>query len=193
MDKAYLASPIFTPQHLSVVNRIASVASMGHWDYFSPYEQSRPIWNGRAPKDCTPEERKAVVEGNIAGLRWADVLVAWTGGHQHAMASADTGTVWEMGYFKALMDTPVIDDKVIGAYYKRPRFTIAYIDPRDMKQNLNLMLAETIDSAVYGTAQLSQALDMLRSNTPKLDMVRETFHPSKLVLHERDPLPERNP
>lgn len=176
--KVYIAGPIFNPHQLRVIGGIKSVLEMHKCEIFSPYDESREIWKGRAPKDCTPEERQRVVNGNIKGLHWADVLVAWVGGHQSLMHSADTGTVWEMGYFKALTETEDFGDPY--------HFTIAYVDPRDLRQNMNLMLAETVDAAVRGMAQLSIALEMLRQEDGS--GVQSRFHPSKLILQEKEPI-----
>jgi nucleoside 2-deoxyribosyltransferase len=175
----YIAGPIFNPTHLRVVGEIKATLEMHGCEVFSPYEASRDIWAGRAPRDCTPEERSRVVDQNIDGLLWADTLVAWTGGHMSTMQNADTGTVWEMGYFKSLTDAK------IGVAERR---TIAYIDKRDLKQHLNLMLAETIDAAVFGTAQLSQLVNTIIRSDRDNYAWRDAFHPSKLVAHEPDPI-----
>lgn len=186
MNQAYIAAPIFSDQHLQVVNQITAVLKMHEYEYFSPYEASRPVWQGRAPKDCTPEERATVVRGNIDGMRWADVLVAWVGGQRNPMASTDTGVVWEMGYFNALTNGPSTDEEVIGVYTRRKRFTLGYIHPNDIKRDMNLMLAGTVDAIAYGQAELSQALSFL--GVDELDACRTLFAPSKRVLHERDPI-----
>jgi nucleoside 2-deoxyribosyltransferase len=180
----YIAGPIFNPSQLKVIENIKSVIKLHGHTYFSPYEASRPIWNGRAPKDCTPEERQAVVNGNIRSLHECDVLVAWVGGQQSERESADTGTVWEMGYYKALHIMRAPGNTYLSGEFA-PRVTIAYVDPRDVRQNMNLMLAETVDAACRGMAQLSIALDMLKRDT--LEM-RERFAPSKLILQEKEPI-----
>jgi nucleoside 2-deoxyribosyltransferase len=173
MKHAYIAAPFFSPAQITVVDKIESLLLMHGYTYFSPYAESRAIWKGRAPKDCTAEERKAVINGNVRGLVQADVLVTWGGGTD----TSDTGVVWEMGYFYAITEYEH-DDK--------QRFTLAYVHQTDTKQNLNLMLAETVDAAVYGQASLSRALRILSYG--ELDACRTEYPPSKLFLHEKEPI-----
>jgi len=176
----YVAGPIFSPHQLKVIKGIESVLTMHKHTFFSPYEESRAIWNGRAPKDCTEAERKRVVQGNINGLHKAEFLIAWVGGQLQESHSADTGTVWEMGYYRCLRDAATR----LGV--GEPGLCIAYVDPRDLRQNMNLMLAETVDCAVRGMAQLSIAFDMI--DHLKHDEMLERYHPSKLILQEREPI-----
>lgn len=173
MKHAYIAAPIFTENQLRVVSTIGRMLNLQGFEYFSPYEESRSIWNGRAPRDCTAAERKRVIQGNVRGLVGADVLVAWVGGSP----KTDTGVVFEMGYFYALTEYEHDD---------RRRFTLAYVHPLDPQQHMNLMLAETVDAVAYGHAQLSHALELLRHDKP--NECRIDFHPSKLILHEKEPI-----
>lgn len=182
MSKAYIAAPIFNAQQLKVVSSITMMLKLQEWKYFSPYEASRNIWKGRAPKDCTPEERAQVLKNNVDKLLWADVLVAWVGGTQDG--KTDTGVTWEMGYFRALHD----DNNEVGL--PDPKFTVAYIDPTDVRKDMNLMLAGTVDAVAAGPAQLDRCMRMLRedSGINGTDAVREQFHPGKSLLQEEAPI-----
>ncbi len=99
------------------------------FEYFSPFHSSQPIWNGRAPKDCSPADRHQVFTDNYSNVEWADILSAWVGPDKNP----DTGLSWEMGYAFA-SSTPVL----------------AYIDEQDERQNLNLMLAQSVEAVALG-------------------------------------------
>lgn len=177
MHRAYLAAPIFNKNQLNVVASITQLCIMHDFKYFSPYEASQSIWKGRAPKDCSQEERDLVLRGNIVNLAWADTLVAWVGmGPNSGEGRTDTGVVWEMGYFKSIADHSP----------QRQAFTLAYIHPNDTRQHMNLMLAGTVDAVAYGQAQLSRGLDLLSREL--LDACREELHPDKHLLHEKTPI-----
>ena len=173
MSRVYIAAPIFRPGHLAVVAKITALLKMHELDYFSPYEASRGVWQGRAPVDCTQAERDEVLGGNIENLHTCDILLAWTGGHIHPMQGTDTGVVWEMGYFKALNEP-----------MRNRNFTLAYIHPNDIKQRMNLMLAGTVDAVAYGQSELSQALALLKLE--KTVTCKVEFNPIKRFLHEKD-------
>lgn len=187
MDKAYIAAPIFNSQQLAVVRSITVMLKMLEYDYFSPYENSRGIWKGRAPKDCLPQERAQVVDDNINFLHWAQLLVCWVGGTEDGRT--DTGVIWEMGNFNALQRY-----NITSTGTNHPRFTLAYIHPDDKRQNMNLMLAATVDAVTMGPAQLHNALEMLKDPSgwapapAGLAHVREHFHPNKLLTHEKEPI-----
>jgi nucleoside 2-deoxyribosyltransferase len=177
MNKAYLAAPIFNPGQLRVVKTIHMTLKLLEFEVFSPYHASQSIWKGRAPKDCSQEERDQVLRGNIENLHWANLLLCWVGGTEDGRT--DTGVVWEMGYFNALK---AIDSR----YHATKLFTLAYIDPTDNRQHMNLMLAGTVDAVCYGPAQLHRALESLVRGG--VDVVKETFHPDKHLLHEKEPI-----
>lgn len=176
MDKAYLAAPIFNAEQLRVVRDMHMDLTMLEFQVFSPYHASRDIWKGRAPKDCSPEEREQVLRGNIDNLHWADLLVSWVGGTEDGRT--DTGVVWEMGYFNALSDYRR------STQTKQKAFTIGFVHPTDKRQNMNLMLAGTVDAVAYGPAQLHRALVLCRDND--CDAVREQFNPNLQIVHEKE-------
>lgn len=176
--KAYIAAPIFNPHQLSVVGGITNLLETAGIEFFSPYEASQAIWNGRAPKDCSPEERAQVLQGNIDNLN-CDLLVAWVGGTENG--KTDTGVVWEMGYANAL-GVP----------------TLAFIHEHDVRDNMNLMLAGTVDGVVKGYEELDKALRLIGSRNPSgewvtedmeiVSILSEQFHPDRHIAHEKDPI-----
>lgn len=178
MDKCYIAAPIFNKNQLQVVNSIHMMLKLLEYEIFSPYHASREIWKGRAPKDCSQEERDQVLRGNIDNLHWAELLLCWVGGTEDGRT--DTGVVWEMGYFNALSDW-----RIRAAPEGMQGFTLAYIDPTDKRHNMNLMLAGTVSAVCYGQAQLHRALEMLRQDQQE---VRREFDPDKQVIHEAEPI-----
>lgn len=172
--KAYLAAPIFNPAQLAVVTDINNSLVSNNFEVFSPYAASQQIWKGRAPKDCTPEERAAVLKGNIVNLEFpTELLVAWVGGTEDGRV--DTGVCWEMGFF-----------------YNRtrmnhsPAHTLAYIDPADKRQAMNLMLAGTVQAVANGLAELQEALALYRLEGAR--SMAAAFHPDRHIQHEREPI-----
>jgi len=88
-----------------------------------------------------------------------------------------------MGHFNALK-------RYGGSDPSMWRFSLVYIHSTDVKQSMNLMLAETVDAVTYGPAQLHTALTMLRKAEFRvlLEDVRERFHPNKNIMHEEVPI-----
>lgn len=176
--KAYLAAPIFTAHQLAVVGGIQDLLEHLGYEVFSPYHASRAIWNGRAPSQCTEEERQAVLKGNIMNLdRPTSLLVAWVGGTEDGRT--DTGVTWELGYFH---NRVVRNDYYHESGNGVPPMTLAYIDPQDKRQNMNLMLAGTIDAVARGGTELQRALSLHAAGL-RVQMMEE-FHPSRNILHE---------
>lgn len=169
MMKIYLAAPIFNPEQLAVVRLLKSVCEDYSHEVFSPYHNSQDIWQGRAPKDCTPEERAQVLEDNIKHIDWCDILLAWVGGMG---GFTDPGVVWEMGYA-----------------YGQAKFTLAYIDEEMDRErmSMNLMLSGTIDSVVTHRQSLSPVLLWLMDGERAFNLVRQSFPPSVLG-QEREPI-----
>ena len=131
--KIYLAGPIFNQREVGVMTAIQGICHEAGAETFSPYHASQPIWNGRAPKDCSDEERRQVLQQNIDYIHWCDILLCVLNRGGDYDGRTDTGVVWEMGYANAL-----------------GTFTLGFLDPEvDLPQKgLNLMLAGTIDAVV---------------------------------------------
>lgn len=174
--KAYIAAPIFTPEQLAVVEAIWEALNFNSYEIFSPYHESRRVWRGRAPKDCTEYERKCVLDGNVNNLNGpTSLLVAWVGGSPISK-STDNGVAWEMGYFHNRVSR--------GDYQSEspPPMTVAYIDPTDARQDMNLMLAGTVDSAARGISELKRAISLHAGG--RYAKLRAEFHPRRLIQHE---------
>jgi hypothetical protein len=172
----YIAAPIFTPAQLEVVERIKDLLEQKAHEVFSPYHASRDIWAGRAPKDCSPEERKQVVDQNIDNLRWCDILLAWVGGNEAGFT--DAGVIWEMGYAKAILwhNGEAQDEDW-------PQ-TIAYIDDSDVRKSMNLMLAGTVDAVAIGYQQLIDLLSLIHKN--EWPVIYSNWSPEKQLLQESE-------
>lgn len=172
---AYLAAPLFTPEQQSTVAEMHAYMRRHGYKVFDPLENSQKIWNGRKPSECTAEERAQVLNDNIYHLD-CELLVAWVGGWPET-GLPDTGVVWELGYFTAL---------------KTVRFTgynraaLVYIDDQDTKQNLNLMLAGTIDAVARGVDELDKALWAYK-NQGKTGLVA-AFSPSRIIRDQMEPV-----
>lgn len=195
--RAYLAAPIFDPDQLRVVNELYALLDSAGYETFSPYHASREVWRGRAPKDCTPDERARVLRGNVERLRWCDLLVAWLGGT--AYGKTDTGVVWEMGFAAALTKGPPAMYEGMprpeygeGEYYAPSRpFTLGYIHPTDIRQgkDINLMLAGTIDAVASGVHEFDGAIRAFVGGSPGITQaqeVREQYHPNLLGQEEEE-------
>ncbi len=79
--RIYIGGPLFTPSQQNVLGRIREwLKEDERFEYFDPREDSAKIWKGRAPKDCTDEDREKVFRANADNVVWANVLIAWVGG-----------------------------------------------------------------------------------------------------------------
>lgn len=180
--KLYLAAPIFTPFQLEVVNHLKEIAEGIGYEVFSPYHASRDIWKGRAPKDCSQEERDLVLEGNVKNLQPPTrVLLSWVGGT--ADGKVDTGVAWEMGYFDAVrMFYPfaLLSDSL----------SAVFIDPADARQDVNLMLAGTVDAVLHGFVEVEHTLNLF--STGESHIIERLYGPTSRIAHESKPLGETN-
>jgi len=166
----YLAAPIFTPQQLEVVEFIKTSCEAYHHEVFSPYHNSTDIWQGRAPKDCSPAERRQVLDDNISNIDWCDVLLAWVGGMG---GFTDPGVIWEMGYA-----------------FRGGKYTLCYIDPEmdAERQSMNLMLAGTVDSVIKDRGDLLAALSLMRDGQGDALAEVTAVFPSSVLGQEAEPI-----
>jgi Nucleoside 2-deoxyribosyltransferase len=178
--RAYLAAPIFNPEQLRVVEHLLNELEEAGFSTFSPYHASQMIWNGRAPKDCSDEERKQVLKGNIEHLH-CDLLLAWIGGYPEGFT--DPGVVWEMGYCAALSGAPAAYGRL--PVINRP-IVCGYIDDSDMRQSMNLMLAGTVDAVVKGHTELIHFLS--QAKLKHWTEICEKFAPDRHIAHEKEPI-----
>lgn len=157
--KVYLAAPFFTPGQRHVVARIRERLERFDHHIFDPELESRSVWKGRAPAECTDADRRQVLNLNRQGIMHADAVVAWlrgTGGN-----FTDQGVVWELGYAFA-MGIP----------------TIGFVAMEETAQEVNLMIAASIDAVVHETHITSALSTLAFQGTPGL-----AVYP-KLITHE---------
>jgi len=166
----YIAAPIFTDAQLHVVCDIKEIIEDRKHDVFSPWHNSREIWKGRAPADCTPEEREQVLNDNINYLDWCSFLVSWVGGYEQGYT--DPGVIWEMGYAKCLKNHR---EKLVIAGWPH---TIAYIHDDDVRKGMNLMLAGTVDFVAVGISEMMSVIDIITNET--LEALAPTYSPTRL-------------
>lgn len=89
--RIYLAGPLFTTPERDFNDRLATMLrALGH-EVFLPQDHPAPSLTG-----------KSIFLKDLAGLDWADALVAITDG-----ADPDSGTCWECGYAYAT-NKPVV-------------------------------------------------------------------------------------
>ncbi len=162
----YLAAPIFSEHHKEVVfAQYDYLVENDHaFEVFSPWHESQPIWQGRAPNDCSPEDRRTVFNGNVDNVHWAHLLSAWVGGSEDG--KPDVGVIFEMGH----------------AYGSVP--ILAYIDQGDSRQNMNLMLSEAVDGVAKGFDEWKAAINNFHLNKK----FSSGFHPEGKITSEANPV-----
>ena len=93
--KVYLAGPFFNEKQIKIIDKIEKAFDRHEINYFSPRK------GGGIITDLPVEERmkrsKEIYQSNIDNMIDSDILFAVVDGR-------DTGTVYEMGYFKSLDD-----------------------------------------------------------------------------------------
>jgi len=180
--KVYLAAPIFNPQQLEIVELMKFAAEEEGHEVFSPYHESRGIWNGRAPKDCSPNERRQVVFQNVRNLDWAEVILAWVGGYPEGFT--DPGVLWELGYAGCRSGVPAIETA-----QARVPFSVGYIDSTDTRRGMNLMLAGTLDYGVLGRESLERFLyDISSESELEPHDLKTLYHTDLVLMQEADPI-----
>lgn len=166
--KLYLAAPIFNPTQVDVVETMQALAEgLGH-ETFSPYHNSRNIFGGRKPADCTEEERAMVLYDNITNIDWAEGVLCWVGGMG---GFTDPGVVWEMGYG-----------------YAKQKLIVGFLDETldAQRQSMNLMLSGTMQALGLGTQALGNMLRLMADGN--LSRLIESYHPALLLGAEMDPV-----
>lgn len=176
----YLAAPIFNPHQLEVVSMMKREIEEADHAVFSPYHESRDIWNGRAPKDCTPAERRSVVFQNVRRLDWAHCVLAWVGGYPEGFT--DPGVLWELGYAGCRSGVPAIETSL-----PRVPFSVGFIHDSDTRRGMNLMLAGTLDYGVKGEGELGvflRHLADLSDSAIDAHTLKEMYRPENVLMHE---------
>lgn len=80
----YIASPFFTPDHLTRVALVEQMLEKLGYTYFSPRKELV------CPPTATEKQRRDTFQGNHDGILNAEMVIAITDGK-------DVGTIWEMG------------------------------------------------------------------------------------------------
>lgn len=185
-------APIFNEAQLRLVERMKSTLEAFGFRVFSPYHASREIWAGRKPSECSPEERHAVLLGNVVNLDDTELAVAVLGMTDldvpkdqvdpKVHGKTDTGVAWEMGYATSLNGAVRVKGQS-NPVYAEP-FVLGYVDPADVRQgkDVNLMLAGTLDAAVRGMRQFRRAVELYANHNPKA--MAEFAEPATTIGHE---------
>ena len=139
--KIYLAGPFFNEKQLKTIQLIEKEFDKHGFDYFSPRK------GGGSIAHLQPEEKrkesKRIYDSNVEEMVKANILFAVVDGR-------DTGTVYEMGYFKCLtVATP------------KPRYSITYTNENF---GLNIMLKESVDAHVVGQEELEKFSGLISGN-----------------------------
>ena len=129
--KIYLAGPFFNEKQLETIQLIEKEFDKHGFDYFHlPPEEKR-------------KESKRIYDSNVEEMAKANILFAVVDGR-------DTGTVYEMGYFKCLtVATP------------KPRYSITYTNENF---GLNIMLKESVDAHIVGQEELEKFSGLISGN-----------------------------
>ena len=139
--KIYLAGPFFNEKQLKTIQLIEKEFDKHGFDYFSPRKGGGSI--AHLPPEEKRKESKRIYDSNVEEMVKANILFAVVDGR-------DTGTVYEMGYFKCLtVATP------------KPRYSITYTNENF---GLNIMLKESVDAHVVGQEELEKFSAFISSN-----------------------------
>ena len=139
--RIYLAGPFFNEKQLETIQLIEKEFDKHGIDYFSPRKGGGSI--AHLPLEEKKKESKRIYDSNVEEMVKANILFAVVDGR-------DTGTVYEMGYFKCLtVATP------------KPRYSITYTNENF---GLNIMLKESVDAHVVGQEELEKFSALISSN-----------------------------
>ena len=150
MLKIYLAGPFFNEKQIDLIERIENEFDKYGFDYFSPRKSGGVI--SHLSLEERTKESKRIYDSNIREMVNANVLFAIIDGR-------DTGTVYEMGYFKALTD---------HFRYKSDRFEKDLrrysITCTDENFGLNIMIKESVDAHIVGKNDLKSFCGVVAGN-----------------------------
>ena len=135
----YIASPFFNPNQLDFVKLIEKALDEEGWEYYSPRSEGILL-------DQTEEERqtnkKRIYDTNVEWIHKAEHMIA-------VIDDRDIGTIWEMGYAKAIgVNIVTISNQSYG---------------------LNVMLAESVQAHVLW---ISDAIRALQDPTFKGELLK---------------------
>ena len=148
--KVYLAGPFFNEKQIKIIDKIEKAFDEHEINYFSPRK------GGGIISDLPVEERmkrsKEIYQSNIDNMIDSDILFAVVDGR-------DTGTVYEMGYFKSLDDHGVSKGGYLKDLFQSRRFSVTYTDENF---GLNIMLKESVAAHIVGEEDLEKFCGSLR-------------------------------
>jgi nucleoside 2-deoxyribosyltransferase len=147
--RIYLAGPFFNDKQNETISRIEDEFDKHNLNYFSPRKSGGVIAH-LSPEDRL-KESKRIYDKNVEEMINANILFAVVDGR-------DTGTVYEMGYFKALADRRSSDLEKSAAEHKR--YSITYTNENF---GLNIMLKESVDAHVVGVGDLIKFAGLISS------------------------------
>lgn len=150
MLNIYLAGPFFNEKQIDLIERIETEFDKYRFDYFSP-RKSGGIISHLSPEERT-KESKRIYDSNIREMVNANVLFAIIDGR-------DTGTVYEMGYFKALTDHFRYKSDRSEKDFRRYSITCT-----DENFGLNIMIKESVDAHIIGQSGLKSFCGIIAGN-----------------------------
>ena len=150
MLKIYLAGPFFNDKQIATIEAIENEFDKYGFDYFSP-RKSGGVISHLSPEDRTKESKK-IYDSNVSEMINANVIFAIVDGR-------DTGTVYEMGYFRALTDH--FKYKTEQSSKDLKRYSITYTNENF---GLNIMLKESVDAHVVGESDLRSFCGIAAAN-----------------------------
>jgi nucleoside 2-deoxyribosyltransferase len=153
--KIYLAGPFFNDKQVETISRIEDEFDKYGFDYFSPRKSGGVI--SHLSLEDRLKESKRIYDSNISEMINANVLFAIVDGR-------DTGTVYEMGYFRALTDHFKYKSEKSASEQKR--YSITYTNENF---GLNIMLKESVDAHIVGVDDLEKFAGLSASFWDKPD------------------------
>lgn len=133
--RIYLAGPLFTTPEREFNERLATLLRARGSEVFLPQENPAPAPTGTA-----------IFEKDLAGLNWADTIVAIMDG-----ADPDSGTCWECGYAYAVKKPVVLfrSDLRSSGDASDVQYNAMLIGAADAHIELPLATAEEAANAIH--------------------------------------------
>lgn len=153
--KIYLAGPFFNDTQLATIELIEKELNRYNLDYFSPRKGGGKIEH--LPIKEKMKESKRIYKSNIDAIMKCDILLAVIDGR-------DTGTIFEMGYFRGAEDCSgggsIVPD-LTSIYFKSQRYLITYTNENF---GLNIMIKEAVDAHLIGEKDLKKFTSLIKDN-----------------------------
>mgnify|MGYP003114569066 FL=1 len=150
MLRIYLAGPFFNDKQIATIEAIENEFDKYGFDYFSP-RKSGGVISHLSLEDRTKESKK-IYDSNVSEMIKANVIFAIVDGR-------DAGTVYEMGYFRALTDH--FKYKTEQGAKDLKRYSVTYTNENF---GLNIMLKESVDAHVVCEPDLRSFCGIMAGN-----------------------------